>query len=145
MFNHILIPTDGSPLSTVAMEKSMAFARDAQAQVTVLAVIEPFSGFWIAAEHLSAAHAEHQRRWAEQAARSVTEAELRARALGLDCHGFHLEDDRPWRAIIDTAAERGCDLIAMGSHGRGGVSAVVVGSQTLKVLSHSSLPVLVFR
>ena len=61
MFSHILIPTDGSPLSTVAMEKSMEFARDAQAQVTVLAVVEPFSGFWIAAEHLTAAHAEHQR------------------------------------------------------------------------------------
>ena len=70
---------------------------------------------------------------------------MRARALGLVCHGLHLEDDRPWRAIIDTAAESGCDLIAMGSHGRGGVSAVVVGSQTLKVLSHSNLPVLVFR
>jgi len=61
------------------------------------------------------------------------------------CKTTHAEDDQPYRAIIRTAEENGCDLIAMSSHGRRGVSAILLGSETVKVLTHSAIPVLVYR
>ena len=63
----------------------------------------------------------------------------------MQCHVIQVENEHPYKAIIDTAKKSGCDLIAMASHGRRGVSALVIGSVTNKVLTHSSLPVLVYR
>ena len=68
-----------------------------------------------------------------------------AKAMGVACETALVEDDHPYQAIIDTAAKRGCDLIAMASHGRRGIAALVLGSETTKVLTHSTIPVLVFR
>ena len=70
---------------------------------------------------------------------------MRAKAAGVVCDTLHVEHEHPYEAIIDTAAAKGCDLIAMASHGRRGVAAIVLGSETAKVLTHSSLPVLVYR
>ena len=63
----------------------------------------------------------------------------------MPCETLRATDEDPYRAIINSAAERGCDLIAMASHGRRGMAAVVLGSQTQKVLAHSATPVLVYR
>jgi nucleotide-binding universal stress UspA family protein len=63
----------------------------------------------------------------------------------VECNLVQVEHEHPYRAIIDTATKSGCDLIAMASHGRRGVSAVIIGSETSKVLTHSSIPVLVYR
>lgn len=145
MYTHILIPTDGSPLSTVAVEKGLDFARDARARVTVLTVIEPFHIFSAEADQLSATKLRYEEQAREQAGRHLTEAELRARALGVPCEVIQRQFDHPYQAIIETAVEKGCDLIAMASHGRRGVSALVLGSETVKVLTHSTIPVLVFR
>ena len=68
-----------------------------------------------------------------------------ATAAGVRCEAFHIKHDRPWEAILQVAEQKGCDLIVMASHGRAGVSAVVLGSETNKVLTHSKLPVLVCR
>jgi nucleotide-binding universal stress UspA family protein len=68
-----------------------------------------------------------------------------ASASGVSCETLHLEHEHPYRAIIDTAAKKSCDLIVMASHGRRGISAIVLGSETTKVLTHSSTPVLVVR
>jgi nucleotide-binding universal stress UspA family protein len=145
MYSHILIPTDGSPLSTAALEKSMAFARDAGAKVTVLKVIEPFHVFSAETDQIENTRADYERRAREQAAYDLTEAEIKAKRLGVPCETLHIESDHPYQAIIDTAAKRDCDLIAMASHGRRGVAALVLGSETLKVLTHSTIPVLVYR
>jgi len=68
-----------------------------------------------------------------------------AAAAGVSCAVIHVEHEHPYRAIIDAAKKNGCDLVAMASHGRHGLSAVVLGSVTVKVLTHSNIPVLVYR
>jgi nucleotide-binding universal stress UspA family protein len=145
MYRHILIPTDGSSLSTEAVEKGLSFARDARAKVTVLTVVEPFHVFSGHADQLEATRADYKRRAKERAAHYLSEAQARDKALHVPCEFEELESDRPYQTIIDTASERGCDLIAMASHGRRGVAAVLLGSETLKVLTHSTIPVLVYR
>jgi nucleotide-binding universal stress UspA family protein len=145
MYHHILIPTDGSPLSTVAVEKSLSLARDAGAKVTVLTIVEPFHVFSFKPDPLSRMRREYEQQAREQAARFLTDAELKARGLGVPCEALQVQHEHPYRAIIETAAEKGCDLIAMASHGRRGIAALVLGSETLKVLTHSTIPVLVYR
>jgi len=68
-----------------------------------------------------------------------------AKAAGVACETVHVEEERAYEAIIGTARSKNCDLIVMASHGRSGVSAVVLGSETVKVLTHSKIPVLVYR
>lgn len=145
MYNHILIPTDGSPLSSVAVEKSLAFARDAGAKVTVLNVAEPFHVFSAETAQLSDTKDEYERQSKEQASQYLAEAELKAKTFGVPCEAVMVRQDQPYKAIIETAKAKGCDLIAMASHGRKGVSAIVLGSETVKVLTHSTIPVLVYR
>ena len=69
----------------------------------------------------------------------------RGDSAGVDCSVRHVESEHPWKAIIETAEAQGCDLIAMGSHGRSGLAAVVLGSETTRVLTHSRIPVIVYR
>ena len=145
MYHHILIPTDGSPLSTVAVEHSMDFARDANAKVTVLTVVSPFDAFSTDAVGLVDTRTDYERRARMQAAQILTDAQLKAKARGVPCEVEQVESDSPYDVIIRTADKRGCDLIAMASHGRRGVAAIVLGSETLKVLTHSKIPVLVYR
>lgn len=145
MYHHVLVPTDGSPLSTEAVEKSMVFAKDTGARVTVLTVVEPFHVFSAGADQLAATQTEYERHSREQADRYLVDAALKAKAHGVVFDSLEVEDDHPYQAIIDTAEQRGCDLIAMASHGRRGVAAVVLGSETTKVLTHSKIPVLVYR
>lgn len=145
MYHHILIPTDGSPLSTVAVEHSMDFARDANAKVTVLTVVSPFHVFSANAAELTDTRADYERRARMKAAEILTDAQLKAKARGVPCEVEQVENDSPYDVIIRTADKRGCDLIAMASHGRRGVAAIVLGSETLKVLTHSKIPVLVYR
>jgi nucleotide-binding universal stress UspA family protein len=145
MYHHILIPTDGSPLSTVAMEKSVALARDLAAKVTVVTVVEPFHALSVEPEQISDMPVAYRQHAREEAGRVLTEAELKAKTLGVHCEVVQVEHEHPYQVIIDTAARRGCDLIAMASHGRRGIAALVLGSETSKVLTHSNLPVLVYR
>ena len=145
MYHHILIPTDGSPLSSVAVEQSMDFARDADAKVTVLAVVSPFHVFSADASQLADTRAEYERRARMHTAEILTDAQLKAKARGVSCDVVQLESESPYNEIINTADKSGCDLIAMASHGRRGVAAIVLGSETLKVLTHSKIPVLVYR
>jgi nucleotide-binding universal stress UspA family protein len=145
MFRHILVPTDGSLLSTAAIEHGLGLARDTGAKITVLTVFEPFHVFSTDSEQI----AETRLTWAqhvkEEAKRRLGDAERKAKALGINCEVLQVEDEHPYKAIIDTAQKGGCDLIAMASHGRSGVSAMVIGSETNKVLTHSAIPVLVYR
>jgi nucleotide-binding universal stress UspA family protein len=145
MFQHILVPTDGSLLSASAVDKALEFARDAGAKVTVLTAIEPFHTFSTDSKQLADTRTTYELHSEAEAARYLAEAESKAKALGVECNLVQVEHEHPYRAIIDTATKSGCDLIAMASHGRRGVSAVIIGSETSKVLTHSSIPVLVYR
>jgi nucleotide-binding universal stress UspA family protein len=145
MFQHILVATDGSLLSTAAVDNALNFARDAGAKVTVLTATEPFHGLSTDSKQLAETRETYERHAKTEAARHLAEAERKAKALGIQCRVVQIEHAHPYQAIIETAQKAGCDLIAMASHGRRGVSALIVGSETTKVLTHSSIPVLVYR
>lgn len=145
MFSNILVPTDGSPLALSAVEKAIEFARDANATITFVTVIEPFQIFSFDPDQLGATREDYGRLADMQAAQFLTAAEMKARKAGVACHTVKVESDSVHSVIVETAIARGCDLIAMASHGRSGVGALVLGSVTAKVLSHSRIPVLVYR
>ena len=135
---------DGLELSASAVKTGMSLAKHVGAKVTVLAVLEPFPHLTFTTEALSAAAAEYRQRVDAEADRHLGEAEQQAKLFGVHCE-TNILHGHPYQAIIETADSRGCDLIAMASHGRRGVSALILGSETTKVLTHSKLPVLVYR
>ena len=145
MFQHILVATDGSPLSAKAINNAMSLAKSLEARVTVLAVIEPYHAFSKDPAQLADTEAGYKKRSEAEAARILSEADQVAQKTGVAYATLHLEHEQVYQAIIETAGKRGWDLIAMASHGRRGVAALVLGSVTTKVLTHSSLPVLVYR
>jgi nucleotide-binding universal stress UspA family protein len=145
MHRHILIPTDGSELSQNAIEYGMALAKSVNAKVTVLTVSTPFQTFAVEPGSVTDTPEQYAERMATLAAKYLDVAKAAALAAGVSCETMHVEHDQPYLAIIETAARKVCDLIVMASHGRRGISAVVLGSETVKVLTHSAIPVLVVR
>jgi nucleotide-binding universal stress UspA family protein len=144
MYRHILVPTDGSALSEMAIEHGVALAKATNAKVTALTVSAPFNGLSLA-PGIVLDREQYKEKTADLAAKHLFAAKDAAAAANVTCDLLHVEHDHPYRAIIDTAKEKGCDVIVMASHGRRGVAALVLGSETHKVLTHSSIPVLVFR
>ena len=145
MYKHILIPTDGSKLSETAVKEGMALASSIKARVTGLTVIAPFHTFVLDPEMVADTPEQYQKDSEARARRCLAALDGAAKAAGVGCETLHVVHEHPYEAIIDTARQRGCDLILMASHGRRGVSAVVLGSETVKVLTHSKIPVLVCR
>ena len=145
MHRHILIPVDGSALSQAAVEYGVALARSVGAKVTVLTVSAPFHTFAAESIMVTDTPEQYTKQAAAVAMRYLDAAKEIALAAGVSCETVHVEHDHPYLAIIDTAAKKSCDLIVMASHGRRGISAVVLGSETSKVLTHCSIPVLVVR
>ena len=145
MHRHILIPTDGSDLSRNAIDYGTALAKSVNAKVTVLTVSALFQTFVLESEMIIETPEDYAKRVASRAAKYLKAAKEAALAAGVTCETVHVEHGQPYLAIIETAAQKLCDLIVMASHGRRGISAIVLGSETLKVLTHSTIPVLVVR
>ena len=145
MYRHILIPTDGSDLAEKAVRQGIAFAKEIGAKITALTVSAPFHIMTFKAVMLEDTPASYKERTREYAATTLGAVANAAKAAGVACETVHVEDEHPYKAIIDTATSKQCDLILMASHGRRGVSAIVLGSETVKVLTHSQIPVLVYR
>lgn len=145
MYKNILIPTDGSDLADKAVKYGIDFAREAKAKITVLTVSAPFHVFTFNTQAVEDTPEEYRKRMHEYTAKTLAKAAGAAKAAGVACDTVEVEHEHPHQAIIDTAKSRGCDLIMMASHGRRGVSAIVLGSETVKVLTHSEIPVLVHR
>jgi nucleotide-binding universal stress UspA family protein len=145
MFNgSILVATDGSALSEKAIATAVDLARLAGAKLIGFTAVEPYRYAGIG-ESSGVAASDHQARiGAEASARLAVVARL-ARAAGVECHTSMLEADEPYRATIAAAEKHGCGLIVMASHGRRGMRALVLGSETQRVLTHTTLPVLVVR
>lgn len=147
MFSHLLVPTDGSPLSRYTVTRAIAYAREAGARITFFCAVESFPTMYhgvgaIFDGHALARFQEEGRSVAEDILGHATEE---ARAAGVECAGITLSSTEPYDAIIRAAEREGCDLIFMASHGRKGVGALLLGSETVKVLTHSKIPVLVYR
>ena len=146
MYRHILIPTDGSELAGRAVRHGLSLAKSLGAKVTALTVEASFDVYTVPASRvyaMSGAFAEHAERVKTHAQRILNDVAEQARAAGVVCETVQVEEDHPYEAIIATAEQRDCDLIVMASHGRSGLSAIVLGSVTNKVLTHTKTPVLV--
>jgi len=148
MFKHILLPTDGSKLSNRAVKYGIEFAKSINAKVTTIHVVPEFrmgadEGF------VSPMGAQMKRRFEEesreQAKKLLAKVETAAGTAGVKCETVAVVSDLPFQQIIETAKKKKCDLIMMASHGRKGLSSLLLGSETAKVLTHSKIPVLVVR
>jgi len=145
MYKHILIPTDGSPLSDMAVRQGIALAKSIAAKVTSITVTPTFHTFAVEPMMISDTPAQYEKDSAAWAAKCLGAVAAVAGAAGVACKTVHAIHDHPYESIIETAKREGCDLIFMASHGRKGVAALVLGSETTKVLTHSKIPVLVCR
>ena len=144
MYTNILIPTDGSELAGKAVQHGIALAKRIGAKITVLTVLPPFHVFTTDTQMIEDTPAQYKARMQKHAEKTLGAVATR-QAAGVACETIQVEHEHPYRAIIDTADSKSCDLIVMASHGRHGISAIVLGSKTLKVLTHCKIPVLVHR
>lgn len=147
MYTHILIPTDGTTLSENAMRSAMKLAKALSARVTGFHVV-PTTFLFEGGEAIvvgSSALDEFAAMATARANDYLAVVEREAKAAGVSCTTLTAASDSPYEAIIGAADKAGCDLIAMASHGRKGLEGVLMGSETVKVLTHSTIPVLVYR
>lgn len=145
MFNgSILVATDGSELSDKAVEQAIALARAVGAGLVAFTALPvyPYAGI---GESSGVAAADHQGRTGAEASERLARVAERAKAAGVPCHTSMLEDREPFRAIIAAADKHDCGLIVMASHGRRGMEALLLGSETQRVLTHTRRPVMVVR
>jgi nucleotide-binding universal stress UspA family protein len=145
MYSRILIPTDGSEFSEKAIAHGLEIAKVLGSTVTVLRVVAPPSPIVMEGVVVTYPIEEARAQAMEAVGKQFKVLEERANASGVKMTCRMIEHDQPWRAICDAASEGNIDLIIMASHGRRGVSALVLGSETHKVLTHSTTPVLVYR
>ena len=140
MYRHILIPTDGSKLAERGVAHGLALAKSLGATVSFIFVVEAFSEVSGRFLEAVATYAELRK---EQAAGVLEGAANAARTAGVSCETIQAESGQPHQAIIAAAKDNGCDLIVMSSHGRSGLSMLLIGSVTNKVLTEAKTPVLV--
>lgn len=147
MYKHILIPTDGTATAEKAVVAGLKFAKWSKAKVTVFTAMPEFrvpTSAEVAARKIMPI-AEYERRTMAQANRLLGKVARRAKAGGVRLQTEAVLSDRPAEAIVAAAQKNGCDLIFIGSHGRKGLKALLLGSQTHEVLSRSDIPTLVYR
>ena len=147
MYKHILIPIDDSKLSELALKNGIAFARSIGAQVTGFTAVPPYSMPTEATIQNRSAISitEHNKRSKKHAEKVLRKVTSKASAAGVRCDVAYVQSDRPDEAIIRAAEKHGCDLVVMAAHGRTGLKAIVLGSQTRGVLGKSKIPTLVYR
>lgn len=145
MFKHILIPTDGSELSNLAVRKGVQFAKEINAKVTGLTVTVPYHYFAVDAVQLSDTPEQYAIDVKAMAVKNLSVLKDEAIKAGVSFDLIHRSNEHPYEEIVKTAQDFMCDVIFQASHGRRGMSALLLGSETQKVLTHSKIPVLVFR
>jgi len=148
-YKHILVPTDGTPLSLKAAKEAAHLAKDLKAKVTTVYVSPPWtppmadeSAIIADYRYSEKAYHEAQTKHAEHALARIERTLADAK---VECEKVHANGAQPWESILETAKAKKCDLIVMASHGRSGLGALLLGSETTKVLTHSKTPVLVCR
>jgi nucleotide-binding universal stress UspA family protein len=147
MFKHIFVPTDGSELSRATAKRAVSFAKETGAKITVFFAKPeyPIAYFGEGALIDPTTPEKFAEIADQQAAEYVGEVQQLCTEAGVECDTALATSDVPYEAIIESAEKAGCDLIFMASHGRRGFSGFLLGSETNKVLTHSKIPVLVYR
>lgn len=145
MFKHLLVAVDGSPLSDTAYRKAIALARPLQAGITAVQVVAHYDVMRLQTAMLRETRERYMQEAYRQAEAYLSTIVQEAAAAGVSCDTACVTGDHIFQAIIDAAESRQCDLIVMASHGRRGVQALLIGSETHKVLTHTKIPVLVYR
>lgn len=147
MFKHILVPTDGSQLSLETVKRAVTFAREAGAKITFFFAKSDYPvAFYGEGALIDPTTPEKFAEIADRQAQEIlANASAVAKEAGVPSANTDSVSDLPYQAIIDAANNAGCDLIFMASHGRRGLSGLLLGSETQKVLTHSTIPVLVYR
>src|SRR6218665_248665 len=147
MYKHLLVPTDGSPLSLKAAKAAAGLAKKLDAKITAVYVMAPWMppmlNEGMQPSSLTALRGSHQRVTEAAAEKALAQIVKAAGAAGVPCAQLSISGDQPWKAIIQAAAKNKCDLVVMASHGRRGLAGLLIGSETTKVLTHSKVPVLV--
>ena len=145
MYAHILIATDGSELANRAVGQGLDLARALGSKVTAITVTEPWtaavSGEWAVAFPVE----EYEKAAAANAEKILVQVTQAAARIGVACDTRHVKDQFAAEGIVEEAKSLGCDLIVMASHGRRGLAKVVLGSQATRVLTHSTVPLLICR
>jgi nucleotide-binding universal stress UspA family protein len=145
MFKHILLPTDGSSLSQAAIQKGVQFAKSIQAKITGISVMPEQRYYLYHTDITVQVKEETAKQHKMHSGQNLSVIEKAAKDAGVPCEVLCETSDHPHEKIIEIAEKRGCDLIMMASHGRRGVKGLLLGSETQKVLTHSKIPVLVYR
>lgn len=145
MFKHILLPTDGSPASDRAIAQTVALAKEAQARITGLHVIQEFHLLTYRVQMLEDMRDQFMREYQAQADAFLSTLRDAADKAGVPCETVCVTGEHPYETIVRMAEGKVCDLIVMASHGRKGITGFLLGSETQKVLSHSKKPVLVLH
>ncbi|MEO8753597.1 MAG: universal stress protein [Casimicrobiaceae bacterium] len=147
MYSNLLVPTDGSKLSDKALGQAIELAQALKARITAFHA-SPDYPLPMYAEGVSVPLTSKKDYAAEAkaaATKVLDRAAAKAAKAGVACTTVHVLAAAPWEAILECAKKSKCDAIVMASHGRRGISAMLLGSETTKVLTHSKLPVLVVR
>ena len=145
MYKHILVATDGSEISERAVSHATELAQKLKAKLLIVTITEPFHILSLGVEQLESTRPEYNRHMAEHAQTVLASAAKIASEVGVECQIIHRSAEHPYAAILNVANDRGCDLIVVGSHGRSGLSSLLLGSTTMKILAHSTIPILVIR
>ena len=145
MYHHLLLPTDGSPLSEKSVRHGLRLARLLGAKVTGFYAVPEFRAFGYSGAIIGDTQSIFEGQVQAQADAALTFVRTAALEEGVSCDTSQSTHDRPYEAILKAAEDQGCDLIVMASHGRRGIEGLLMGSETQKVLTHGKIPVLVDR
>lgn len=145
MYKHLLLATDGSEVAGTALAHGLDLARTVGARVTVVTVTMPWTAVAYGVYEGVTGRDVFDEASQKRAQAILADAAQQAAGRSVACATVHRSDVDPYQAILAVAQEAGCDLIVMGSHGRRGIERLLLGSETMKVLTHSKVPVLVWR
>ncbi len=147
MYKNLLVATDGSKLSTKAVVHAIGLAKPLGAKITAFyaAPDYPLPMYADGVVYEPVSKKEYAAMMAKEATKVLDAVAAKAKAAGVECTTVHMIAPAPWEAILSAAKKEKCDAIVMASHGRRGVSALLLGSETQKVLTHGTLPVIVVR
>lgn len=145
MYKHLLIAIDGSELAQTALRQGVALAKSLDAKVTIVTVSEPWHSYAPGEIAMPFPVKQYQDSIAKWALEILAKAKAVADDVGVNSATVHIKEDYPADGILSVAEKQDCDLIVMASHGRRGLSRIILGSQANQVVTHSQVPVLICR